>query len=51
MELVRRMPTTVGRIPSIGLGGAVIVLGVTLGRGWLALIAVGLMTTTRHVAE
>lgn len=43
MDLVRLMQTTVGRIARIVLGGALIVLGVTLGGGWLALVALGLV--------
>ena len=43
MELVRLMQTTVGRIARIVLGGALIILGVTLGGGRLALVALGLV--------
>ncbi len=43
MGLVRLMQTTAGRIARILLGGGLITLGVTLGGGWLALVAVGLI--------
>jgi len=43
MGFVRLMQTTAGRIARILLGGGLITLGVTLGGGWLTLVAMGLI--------